>query len=61
MKKVIQDLNVLRKYYRVKQYDSDYIQTSIYFIKGELKTSVETNIYCKKEKEKIFWLNGDGL
>ena len=33
MKKVIEDLNVFRKYFRVKQEVGDEIQTSIYFIK----------------------------
>ena len=54
MKKVIEDLNVFRKYFRVRQEVSDEIQTSIYFIKDELQTSIENNISCKKGKEKLF-------
>ena len=61
MKKVIDDLNVFRKYFRVRQEVRDEIQTSIYFIKDELQISNENNISCKKRKEKWFWLNGDGL
>ena len=61
MKKVIEYLNVFRRYFRVRQDVSDEIQTSISFIKYELQTSIENNIYCKKRKEKQFWLNGDGL
>ena len=61
MKKVIQDLNVFIKSLRVRQDVSNDIQTSISFITDELQTSIETNISCKKSKEKIFWLNGDGL
>ena len=52
MKKVIDDLNVFRKYFRVRQEVSDEIQTSIYFIKDELQISNENNISCKKRKEK---------
>ena len=61
MKKVIEDLNVFKKYFRVRQEFSDKIQTIIYFIKGEIQTSIENNISCKKGKEKLFCLNGDGL
>ena len=61
MNKVIENLNVFRIYFRVRQEVSDEIQTSIYFIKYKLKTSIENNIYGKKRKEKLFWLNGDGL
>ena len=61
MKKVIKDLNVFRKYFRFRQDVSDENKTSISFIKDELQTSIETNISCKKAKEKIFWLNGDGF
>ena len=61
MKKVIEDLNCFRNDFRVIQEVSDEIQTSFYFIKDELQTSVENKISCKKRKEKSFWLNGDGL
>ena len=60
MKKVIEDMNVFRKYFRVRQEVSDEIQTSISFIKDELQNSIENNKSCKKRKEKSFWLNGDG-
>ena len=60
-KKVIEDLNVYRKYFRVRQEVSDEIQTIIYFIKDELQTSIEDNISFKKRREKLFWWNGDGL
>ena len=45
MKKVIEDMNVFRKYFRFRQDVSDELQKSIYFIKYELQTSVETHIY----------------
>ena len=61
IKKVIEDLNVLKKNFRVGQDVSDKIQTSICFIKYEVQISIETNIFCKKSKERLFWLNGDGL
>ena len=48
MKKVINDLNIFRKYFRVRQDVSDGIQTSIYFIKDELQTLIETNTSSKK-------------
>ena len=47
MKRVIEDLNVFRKYFRVRQEVSDEIQTSISFINYELQTSIENNIYRK--------------
>ena len=31
------------------------------FIEDELQTSIESNIYCKRIKEKSFWFNEDGL
>ena len=61
MKKVIENMKVFRKYFRVRQEVSDEIQESIYFIKYELQNSIETNISCKKGEEKICWLNEDGL
>ena len=48
MKKVIEDLDVFRSDFRVRQEVSDEIQTSIYFIKYKLQTSIENNIACKK-------------
>ena len=53
MKKVIEDLNFLREYSRVRQDVSDEIQTSIYFIKDELQNSIETHIYCKTKGDFI--------
>ena len=50
-----------RKQFRDRQYVTDDIKTLIYFIKYDLQTSIETNIYCKKSKETLFWLNGGGL
>ena len=58
-KKIIEDLNVFRKYFWVRQEVIDEIQTSIYFIKDELQNSIENNIYCKKIKKKPFWLIRD--
>ena len=60
MKKLIEDLDVFRKDFGVIQDVSDEIQISINFVKYELQTSIETNIYCKKAKEISFWLNGYG-
>ena len=42
--------NVFTKYFRVRQELSDETQTSIYFIKDGLQTSIKNNIYCKKGK-----------
>ena len=50
MKKVIEYLNVFRNYLRVRQDVSDEFKTSIYFIKDELQTSIETNISCDQRK-----------
>ena len=60
MKKVIEHLNVFRKYSRFRQEVSDEIQGIISFIKYELQKLIEHNISCKKRIEKYFWLNGDG-
>ena len=60
MKKAIEDLNIIRKYLRVRQEVSYEIQISILFINDKLQTSIENNISCKKGTEKLFWLNGDG-
>ena len=43
-KKVIEDLNVFRKYFRVRQEVSNEIQTSLSIIKDELQTSIENDI-----------------
>ena len=51
-KKVIEDPNVFRKYFRVRQEFSDEIQIRIYFIKDKLQTSIENNISCNKKKIK---------
>ena len=48
MRKVMEYLNVFRKYFRDRQDVSDKIQTLISFIKYELQTSIETDTYCKK-------------
>ena len=61
MKKVIEYLDVFRKYFMVRQENSDEIQTSISFIKYELKNYIEHNISCKNREEKSFWLNMDEL
>ena len=60
-KKLIEDLNFFRKYFRVRQEVSDEIQTIISFIKDEFQTFIDIHISCKKWKGKSFWLNGDGL
>ena len=44
MKKVIEDMNVFRKYFRVRQEVSDEIQKNVSFIKDELQTSIENDI-----------------
>ena len=61
MKKVIEDMNVFGKYFRVGQEVSDEIQTNISFNKDKLQTSIENNISRNTRKEKPFWWNGDGL
>ena len=53
MKKVIKDLNVFRKYFRVRNNFSDEIQTSIYFIKDGLQSFIKTNISSKKQRKTI--------
>ena len=54
MNRVIEDLNLFRTYFRVRQEVSDEILKSISFIKDELQTSIENNIFCKKAKEDHF-------
>ena len=54
MKKLIEDLDFFRTYFRVRQEVSDEIQTNISFIKYELQNSIENNISCKKRNEKSF-------
>ena len=51
-KKIIEDMNVFRKDFRVRKEVSDEIQRSISYIKDELQISIETNIYSKKAKKK---------
>ena len=53
MKKVIEDMNVFRRYFKVRQEVSDEIQTSISFIKDELQNFIENIISYVKRKEKI--------
>ena len=60
MKKVIEDLNVFRTNFRVRQEVNDEIQTSISFIKAELQAFNENDISFNRGKEKSFWLNGYG-
>ena len=52
MKKGIEDLNIFRKYLRVRQEVSDEIKTIISFIKDGLKNYIENNISCNKRKGK---------
>ena len=54
-------MNVFRNYFIYRQYVTDDIKTLTSFIKYDLQNSIETNIYCKKSKETLFWFNGDGL
>ena len=54
MKKLIEDLDFFRTYFRVRQEVSDEIQTNISFIKYELQNFIENNISCKKRNEKSF-------
>ena len=53
-KKVIKDLNVFRKYFRVRQEVSDEIKTIISFIKDGLKTYIEIIYLVIKERENSF-------
>ena len=46
MEKVIEDLNVFGKCFKVRQKVGDEIQILISYIKNELQTSVETKRYC---------------
>ena len=50
MKKVIEYINVFGKYFRVRQEVSVEIQSGISYIKDELQTFIENNVYCKKGK-----------
>ena len=52
---VIEDLNVFSKYLRFRQKVSDGIQTSFYFNKDQLQTSIEI-IYLVKIKRKIIFV-----
>ena len=54
MKKVMEYLNVFRKYFRARQDVSDEILTIIYFIKEKLQDYIETDISRLKKKEKYF-------
>ena len=56
MKKVIGDLNVIRRDFRVRQEVSDETQTSFPFIKDELQTSIGKIIYYKKKKGTIIFV-----
>ena len=60
-KKVIEDLNVIEKYFKVRQKVSVEILTSLSIIKDELQTPIENYISCNKRKKTLFWLNGYGL
>ena len=51
-KKVIENQYVFRGDFKVRQEVNDEIQTSISYIKYELKNSTEKNILVKKRKEK---------
>ena len=57
LKKVIEDLNVFRKYFRVRQEFSDEIPTIIYFVNDELQTYIENHISCKKKKLIIIFVD----
>ena len=48
-KKVIKDMNVFRKYFRVRQGGSDEIKTSISFIKDELQNPIGKKISVKRK------------
>ena len=52
MKKVMEYLNVFRKYFRTIQDVSDEIQIIIHFIKDGLQNSIENNKPGKKKKLK---------
>ena len=54
MKRVIEYMNVFRKYFRVRQDVSDEIQTSVSFIKDDPQSSIENNISCKNQWNKYF-------
>ena len=54
MNKLIEDLNVFRKYFRIRQEVSDEIKTNISFIKDYLQTSIENNTSSKKKMKKSF-------
>ena len=54
MKKVIEDHNLFRKYFRVRQDVIDEVQTSMSCIKYELQTFIKTNISSKKAKLNYF-------
>ena len=51
IKKVIKYLNIFRGDFRARQDVSDKIQTSIYFRKDEIQTSIEICIYLKTVKD----------
>ena len=51
MKKEIEDLNVFRKYFRVRQEFSDEIQTIIYLLNMSFKLLLEIIYPIKKERK----------
>ena len=59
-KKVIEDLNVFRKYFRARKNVGDENQKSISFIKAELQNFIKNNISFRKERKKIFWFDRYG-
>ena len=61
MKKLIEYQYVFRRDSKVRQEVNDEIQTSISYIKYDLRNFIENNITVKTRKGKSFWLHGDGL
>ena len=55
MKKLIEDLNVFRKYFRVRQEVGDEIKTSFFLVKMSFKLPLKL-IYLVKKKRKIIFV-----
>ena len=55
------ELGIFRREFRNNQAISDEIKTSIYFIKDPITTFIATVLPKNKNKEKLFWLDSDGI
>ena len=60
-KKLIEEKKVFRSEIMVRKEVNDEIQRIISFIKDELQSFIEKNIWEGRKREKSYWLHADGL